>query len=29
VRSQMQCFLLTLRQLKHAAFAYYAVWIWS
>ncbi|KAF8714929.1 hypothetical protein HU200_027467 [Digitaria exilis] len=27
--AQMQCFLLTLRQLKHAAFAYYAVWIWS
>ncbi|RLM73404.1 uncharacterized protein C2845_PM15G10290 [Panicum miliaceum] len=27
--AQMQCFLLTLRQLKHAAVAYYAVWIWS
>ncbi|PUZ47443.1 LOW QUALITY PROTEIN: hypothetical protein GQ55_7G165100 [Panicum hallii var. hallii] len=27
--AQMQCFLLTLRQLKHAAFTYYAVWIWS
>ncbi|KAL6652641.1 hypothetical protein ACP70R_011566 [Stipagrostis hirtigluma subsp. patula] len=27
--AQMQCFLLTLRQLKHAAVAYYTVWIWS
>lgn len=27
--AQMQCFLLMLRQLKHAVFAYYAVWIWS
>ncbi|KAL6652643.1 hypothetical protein ACP70R_011568 [Stipagrostis hirtigluma subsp. patula] len=27
--AQMHCFLLTLRQLKHAVVAYYAVWIWS
>ncbi|KAL6845887.1 hypothetical protein ACP4OV_024462 [Aristida adscensionis] len=26
---QLQCFLLALRQLRHAAVAYYAVWIWS
>uniref|UniRef100_A0A0D9ZLK2 Major facilitator superfamily (MFS) profile domain-containing protein n=1 Tax=Oryza glumipatula TaxID=40148 RepID=A0A0D9ZLK2_9ORYZ len=27
--AQTHCFLLMLRQLKHAALAYYAVWIWS
>ncbi|KAL5216814.1 hypothetical protein ABZP36_008215 [Zizania latifolia] len=27
--AQMHCFLRMLRQLKHAALAYYAVWIWS
>uniref|UniRef100_A0A0D3FWI8 Uncharacterized protein n=1 Tax=Oryza barthii TaxID=65489 RepID=A0A0D3FWI8_9ORYZ len=27
--AQTHCFLLMMRQLKHAALAYYAVWIWS
>jgi hypothetical protein len=27
--TRMSCFQLTLRQLKHTTFTYYAIWIWS